>query len=261
MGEPSLAVQGPTADDISRDSVWLRAGFGAVWFLTGVLVVHPLYRSVGASYLGRLGLPAWLMPVTCAFEVALAVWVVLRRPSPLLTLLQLSMVASFTLILAFSEPRLLTSPFGMLTKNLPILAAIAVAWLIENEGWSARARWLLRAGMAAVWLTEGLVPKILFQQREELWIVEHTGLAFGRPATVLAVIGAIQLASGVLALVLEGKALRWVLGAQIAGLVLLPLVVSWFVPWLWFHPFGPFTKNLAVICGTVVVYRRCSSWS
>jgi uncharacterized membrane protein len=29
-----------------------------------------------------------------------------------------------------------------------------------------------------------------------------------------------------------------VLGAQIAGLVILPLVVSFQVPWLWFHPFG-----------------------
>jgi len=51
------------------------------------------------------------------------------------------------------------------------------------------------------------------------------------------------------------------LAAQAAGLIVLPLVVSWFVPWLWFHPFGPFTKNVPVLLGTLVVLRRCSSWS
>jgi hypothetical protein len=112
-----------------------------------------------------------------------------------------------------------------------------------------------------VWITEGLFPKILFQQREELWITEQTGLALGRPALLLAAIGALQLASGVAALLLRGRWLRFVLVGQIAGLVVLPLVVSWFVPWLWFHPFGPYTKNAAALCGTLVVLWRCSSSS
>lgn len=243
------------------DSLLLRAGVAFVWLATGVLVLHPLYRAVGAGYLGRLGLPVWLMPLTCAFEVVLGLVVLFGRAWSWLTLLQLSMVATFSVILAVGEPRLLVSPFGMLTKNLPILACVAVAWLVEREGFTRRTQWLLRAGVASVWITEGLFPKILFQQREELWITEQTGLAFGRPALLLGIIGALQLASGVLALLLGGRSLRWVLGAQLAGLVLLPLVVSWFVPWLWFHPFGPYTKNAAAFCGTLVVFLRCSSWS
>lgn len=245
----------------ARDSLWLKIGVASVWLTTGVLVVHPTYRSIGASYLGRMGLPSWLMPLTCAFEVALAFRVALGRASGWVTLLQISMVSSFTAILAFAEPKLLVSPFGMLTKNVPIVAAVAVAWLLEREGFTRRAQWLLRAGMASVWITEGLFPKILFQQSEELWIAEQTGLAFGKPALLLTLIGVAQLASGVAVLLLKGRWLRLVLGAQIAGLVVLPIVVSWFVPWMWFHPFGPFTKNIPVVLGTLLVLLRCSRWS
>jgi hypothetical protein len=231
--------------DISRDSLWLRVGVASVWLATGVMVVSATYRAIGASYLHRLGLPEWLMPLTCAFEVALAFWVALGRPSWWITLLQVSMVASF----------------GMLTKNVPIVAAVVVAYLIEREGYSPRARWLLRGGMASVWITEGLFPKILFQQAEELSIATQTGLAFGRPGTLLLVIGALQVASGVAVLATRGPVLRWLLIAQAGGLIVLPVVVSWFVPWLWFHPFGPFTKNVPVLLGTLVILRRCSSWS
>ena len=223
--------------DISRDSLWLRVGVASVWLATGVMVVSATYRAIGANTLHRLGLPEWLMPLTCAFEVALAFWV------------------------ALGEPRLLVSPFGMLTKNVPIVAAVVVAYLIEREGYSPRARWLLRGGMASVWITEGLFPKILFQQAEELSIATQTGLAFGRPGTLLLVIGALQVTSGVAVLATRGPVLRWLLIAQAGGLIVLPVVVSWFVPWLWFHPFGPFTKNVPVLLGTLVILRRCSSWS
>ena len=247
--------------DISRDSLWLRVGVASVWLATGVMVVSATYRAIGANTLHRLGLPEWLMPLTCAFEVALAFWVALGRPSWWITLLQVSMVASFTAILALGEPRLLVSPFGMLTKNVPIVAAVVVAYLIEREGYSPRARWLLRGGMASVGITEGLFPKILFQQAEELSIATQTGLAFGRPGTLLLVIGALQVTSGVAVLATRGPVLRWLLIAQAGGLIVLPVVVSWFVPWLWFHPFGPFTKNVPVLLGTLVILRRCSSWS
>ena len=240
------------------ETLWLRAGVAAVWLATGLLVAHPTYRTIGGGFLERLGLPFWLMPATCVFEVGLGLYVLLRRAGNLITLLQLSMVITFTVILATLDARLVVNPFGMLTKNVPILAAIATAWLVEREGWSRRALWLLRGGMAFIWLTEGLLPKVFFQQAEELAIVEGVGLSFGAPATVLTIIGVVQAASGVLALVLSGRALRLLLAAQIAALVLLPVVVSWQVPWLWFHPFGPFTKNVPIIFGTGVVLWRCS---
>ncbi|MEZ4220019.1 MAG: DoxX-like family protein [Polyangiaceae bacterium] len=242
-----------------RESLWLRAGVAFVWLATGLLVLHPTYRAIGGSYLDRLGIPAWIMPATCAFEIGLGLWVLAKPATAEVTLLQLSMVASFTLILIRIDPRLLVNPFGMLTKNVPILVCVAAAWGLEREGSSKRVRRLLRVGMAFIWLSEGLLPKILFQQTEELHIVEGLGLAFGAPRHTLLAIGLAQLASGVLALVLRGRPLRLLLGAQIAALIALPIVVSTQVPWLWFHPFGPFIKNAPIICGTSLLLWRYSS--
>lgn len=244
-----------------RATLPLRVGVACVWILTGVLVVSPLYRAIGATYLGRLGLPLWLMPFTCVIEIGLGAWVAFQPASELVTWLQLAMVASFTLILGLLEPRLLASPFGMLTKNLPIMACVAGAYLIEKEGFTPRARAVLRVGMALIWITEGLIPKILFQQPEELIIAARSGLAWGNPSRLLYAIGAAQLVSGILALKLSNAPLRWLLGAQIAALLILPVVVSWQVPWLWFHPFGPLTKNIPIITGTWVVFKECSSSS
>jgi hypothetical protein len=110
--------------------------------------------------------------------------------------------------------------------------------------------------MACVWLTEGLFPKLLFQQPLELAVVAGSGLVPMDPSRFLVLLGAAQILSGVAALVLRGRPLRWLLGAQVAALVVLPLLVSWQAPSLWFHPYGPLTKNLPIIAGTLVALWR-----
>ena len=250
---------GATIDDARRDSVLLRLGVAFVWLATGAGVLHPHYREVGERYLDALGLPHALMWATCAFEVALGLWVALRPATALLAWAQIGLVASFTAILAVSEPLLLASPYGVLTKNVPIVGSVLVAWWLERDGWTPRALGALRGSVAAIWVTEGLFPKILFQQGEELAIAERTGLAFGHPSALLVAIGLAQIAGGVAALLLSGRLLRWLLAAQIAALVALALVVGALRPDLWSHPFGPLTKNAPIILGTWVVLRRCSS--
>ena len=168
--------------------------------------------------------------------------------------------STFTLILSLSDPKLLASPFGVLTKNIPLMVALWTAWKIEREGWSERTEWILRLGMAFIWFTEGLIPKILFQQREEIDIAIASGCSLGHPDILLRVIGSLQILSGILALSL--KKLRWlVLVLQAAGLLILPLWVGMIRPDLWAHPFGPFTKNIPILMGTLVLIRRCRSSS
>ncbi|MCC6215002.1 MAG: DoxX-like family protein [Polyangiaceae bacterium] len=256
----------PTAagDTLARDRAdarLLRFGVAFVWIATGLLVVHPLYRSIGAAYLLRLGLPEWLMVATCALEVALGVRVALGPATEWWTLLQASMVATFTALLAVVDPWLLVSPFGMLTKNLPFVAAVVAAWLLEREGATPRARWLVRGGAAMVWITEGLFPKLLFQQASELGIAEQMGVAAGRPELFVGALGVAQLASGVAVLALRGRLRRLVLSCQLVGLVTLPLFVTWFVPWLWVHPFGPLTKNAPLLACTWLLLRRDADWA
>src|SRR5262249_5321273 len=132
------------------------------WLATGVLVVVPYYREVGLHYLDRLGLPSWLMVATCLAEVALGLRVALGRAATWLTVLQIGTILTFSIILAVLEPMLLISPYGYLSKNLPLVAVIGTVWLLEREGWTPHANWLLRAGVGIIWTTEGLLPKVLF---------------------------------------------------------------------------------------------------
>ena len=81
-------------------------------------------------------------------------------------------------------------------------------------------------------------------------VVANSGLVPISAPTFLMLLGLAQVASGVLALVLRGRWLRWLLLAQVGALVVLPLLVSWQDPLLWFHPFGPMTKNFPISAGS-----------
>src|SRR5262249_26250560 len=109
-----------------------------VWLATGLSVLHPDYRQGGHEYLSRLGLPDGLMYATCAAELLLGLWVALGRATTAVTAVQVALVAGFTMILAVEDPTLLVHPDGVLTKNIPLLAAVGTAWLLRREGWTPR---------------------------------------------------------------------------------------------------------------------------
>jgi hypothetical protein len=254
----TITARATSDGEALRDAAWLRASIAAVWIVTALTVLHPYYREVGGAYLARFGLPWWIMIATDVAELILGAWVLLRPSSSLIAGLQIAMVASFTVLLAAIEPMLLASPFGVLSKNLPFCVVIAVAFLLESEGWTPRAERLLAFGMAAVWITEGLVPKILFQQEIELAMAPAVGLRFAPPWLLVGAVGALQLASGIAVLLLRGPARRWLLHAQAIALAFLPIVVGFLSPELWVHPFGPFSKNVPILVGTLILARRCS---
>ncbi len=241
-----------------RTLFWMRFGVAFLWLATALAVIHPYYREVGAEYLARIGLPWWVMLPTCALEFALGVRILAAPVGGLLTAFQFVMVATFTIILAVAEPGLLVHPFGMLSKNLPFLGLLATVCLVEREGWTPRAKWVLRGGMAVVWFTEGLIPKVLFQQPMELAVVANSGLVPFDPGLFLGGLGLLQVASGIAALTLSGRLLGFVLLCQAGAVILLPALVSAQDMLLWVHPFGPMTKNVPIFVGTVVAYLRCS---
>jgi hypothetical protein len=238
--------------------LWLRRAVAFVWVATGLSAFHPEYRRIGHDYLARLGLPDGVMYVTCFLEVLLGLRVALGPASTWVTALQIMLVLGFTTILAILDPVLLVHPFGALTKNVPLLAVVCAAWLLEREGWCRRALWLLRGGVAAIWITEGILPKVLFQQRGEVAVVANSGLVPGDPAMFLWWLGVCQAASGAAVLVLDGRPLRFVLACQAVGLVVLPLLVSYQNPLLWVEPFGPLIKNVPILAGTLVLWRQAA---
>jgi hypothetical protein len=238
------------------DSRWLRWSVAFVWLATGLGVLHPYYRAFGTDYLARLNLPPWIMIATCVAEVLLGLRVALGSAATWISLLQTILIVGFTAILAVLEPSMLVDPFGLLAKNLPLLAVIGTAWLLEREAWSRRAHWLLRGGLAAIWVTEGLFPKILFQNPAEATLVADSGLVAGDPADFLRLLGACELALGVALLLTHGWLFKGLLIGLLIALVGLPLLITLQQPLLWLHPFGPFIKNVPILAGTWVLIRR-----
>lgn len=243
-------------EDVERDARWLFRGAALVWLTTGLGVLHPAYRAVGERYLDLLGAPHWLMWLTCAFEVPFAIAVATLRPGVWLAALQVGLIAVFSVLLAVAEPLMLANPFGMITKNLPLCAGLISGALIMREGWSTRARWVLRAGVALIWITEGLFPRVLFQQAVEVGVVANSGLVPIDPSLFLTLMGVAQLTSGLATLVLRGRWLKVLLLGELVAAVVLPLMVGVQLTELWVHPFGPLTKNVPLLVGTVMLLRR-----
>lgn len=239
----------------------LRSAVALVWLATGLLVVVPYYRAEGVRWLAPLGFGAWLMVATCLGEIVLAAVVLWRRTDLLQAFAQTAPILAFTAILAVLDPRLLAHPFGVLTKNIPIVTAVWTAYLLEREGFTPRVDRLLRVAAGLIWITEGIFPKLFFQSPLEIGVLGAFGIPASAASAMIRVTGVAQTASGVLVFTLRGRALRALLLLQIAALVFLPALVTWTYPEMWAHPFGPLTKNVVIVASAYVLWRRCTPTS
>lgn len=244
----------------AADERLLRRSAALVWLLTAALAVTPHYRAEGVPWLARLGLGAWPMYLACAGELLLGAWVWARPFGRALLWLQVLAIAGFTLTLAALEPRLLVHPFGVLSKNLGIVGVLAAAHVSATPGTPAASRGplLLRMSLAAVWLWEGVGPKLLLVQAEELRVLTHLGLARDQAVVLVHAAGVAEVLIGLLTLTLRGRAAWWLLSASLGLLLVLPGLVTLSQPELWLHPFGPLTKNVVLVAATYVLWRRCS---
>jgi hypothetical protein len=245
-------TKAPSAGDAYRRAVasasrWLRWGVAFVWLWTGLAVLHPYYRTLGESYLAPLGLPPGVMYATCAAEVLLGLRVALGSAATWLTVLQVVLIAGFTAILSVSQPAMWLNPLGMLAKNLALLVMIGAAWLLERPGRGEDAALWLRLGMGLFWTVQGL-----------LTVIGREDPALPAPMSrVMGPFGGIEIVLGLLTLQRPIVALLFFLGLYVVALVLITLAASRLEPLLWFHPFGPLTKSVAVAVAAGVIGRYC----
>jgi hypothetical protein len=247
----------------SATTVWpafcVRSGLAVIWLATGLGVLHPAYRREGMASLEPLGLPSWVMVVTCVGEILLGLRVLFGRAATWLVALQGAMIVTFSVVLSLSQPELLLDPWSRLTKNLPLLAMLAVLWLVDREGWTARAVWLLRVGMASVWLLEGVIHKMLLGRE-----TPFTAFLLGLPGVEnttrnVRFVGALQVTIALVSCLPRlprmprGGAPLFALYCQIAALIAATLLGSIQEPLLWVHPFGPLTKTVSWLLGTVAL--------
>jgi len=115
----------------------LRHSIAAVWILTAI-VSFGLY-PVEASYelLARTGVPPDLQPLmlygAATFDLLMGLGILFLARRRWLWLAQLGLIGFYTIVIAFKLPEFLLHPYGPLTKNLPMLAAIWLLYQLEEK--------------------------------------------------------------------------------------------------------------------------------
>ncbi|MCB5191476.1 SDR family oxidoreductase [Methylobacillus arboreus] len=120
----------------------------------------------------------------------------------------------------------------------------------EAEGFRAVALlgWLLpllRFSIALVWIVTGVLSLGIYPVQESYALLAQVGLTGLAASIALYGAACMDIALGIATLLLRKRRLLWKL--QIAVIVGYTLILSWFVPAFWLHPFGPLLKNLPML--------------
>lgn len=145
LGRPPMPiarfVTDPQAERTQAKLGWLlpmlRWSIVAVWIITAI-VSFGLY-PVEASYdlLARTGIPPVLQPLmlygAASFDLLLGLGIAFLSRRRWLWLAQLALISFYTVVIAWKLPEFLLHPYGPLTKNLPMLAAIWLLYELEEK--------------------------------------------------------------------------------------------------------------------------------
>jgi branched-subunit amino acid ABC-type transport system permease component len=103
--------------------------------------------------------------------------------------------------------------------------------------------WLMRIGMAVIWIWTAYVSWFVYPQAESLEWLSRIGLA--QQAYLWFVVACLfDLGMGIASAIFSSRRL-W--QGQILAVILYTLVILIYLPEFFNHPFGPLTKNIAVL--------------
>jgi len=114
----------------------LRWSLGALWALSGLVGLLAPAASITpiAAGLGlRPEIVSWLAYAACGADLAIGACLFLRLAPSAMAVVQLCLIAGYTLALSLAMPDLWLDPFGPLLKNIPIAIAVLVLAAIEHE--------------------------------------------------------------------------------------------------------------------------------
>ncbi|MEN3276654.1 MAG: hypothetical protein V7631_2444 [Massilia sp.] len=134
-------ITDPRAERTLAKLTWLlptlRWSIVAVWIITAIVSfgLYPVEESY--DLLARTGIPPALQPLmlygAAGFDLLLGLGIAFLPRRRLLWLAQLALIGFYTVVIAFKLPEFLLHPYGPLTKNLPMLAAIWLLYELEEE--------------------------------------------------------------------------------------------------------------------------------
>ncbi len=131
--------------DAMRRSAWLwsllpllRVAVALVWIWTFIVSIGLYPRDQSLALLARVGAHgAWaglLLDGAAIFDLALGIGTLVLPAGArarLLWPLQLALIAFYTFAISFALPEFWLHPFGPLSKNLPMCAAIVLLWAMD----------------------------------------------------------------------------------------------------------------------------------
>lgn len=145
LGRPARPIASfvlePRAERARAKLDWLlpilRISIALVWIVTAIVsaFVYPVADS--HELLARTGIPQALRPLmlygASAFDLLLGLGILGLKRRRWLWLAQLGLIGFYTVAIAWKLPEFLVHPYGPLTKNLPMLAAIWLLYQLEDE--------------------------------------------------------------------------------------------------------------------------------
>jgi hypothetical protein len=134
-------ITDPAAERTRAKLDWLlpilRWSIAAVWIITAIVSFGLYPREASYELLARTGIPEPLRPLmlygAAAFDLLLGLGILFLKRRRWLWLAQLALIGFYTVVIAFKLPEYLLHPYGPLTKNLPMLAAIWLLYQLEEE--------------------------------------------------------------------------------------------------------------------------------
>ena len=103
---------------------------------------------------------------------------------------------------------------------------------------------LARAVLAIIWLVTGILSLGVFPQQESLALLKQAGLHGTDALAALYGAAGLNIVLGILTLVYPTRML-W--RAQAMLVLAYSVIITFFLPQYWLHPFGPILKNLPVL--------------
>jgi uncharacterized protein YbjT (DUF2867 family) len=115
----------------------LRISIAVVWIFTAIVSAFVYPAADSYELLARTGIPAGLRPLmlygAAVFDLLMGLGIVLLKRRRWLWLAQLGLIGFYTVVIAWKLPEFLVHPYGPLTKNLPMLAAIWLLYALEDS--------------------------------------------------------------------------------------------------------------------------------
>ena len=118
----------------------LRISIALVWIWTGIVSLGLYPTSASYDLLARVGIRGAVAPLmlygAAVLDLLVGLATLLLPKRRLLWLLQLAVIFGYSVIITFRLPEFWLHPYGPLSKNLVMLAAIYLLYVLEPRRWN-----------------------------------------------------------------------------------------------------------------------------